>query len=385
MPVRVLSIIWKGTKKVREMSFSDDNVYMHHVPRIVAWEITRRCNLFCRHCRASSDLGPYPGELSTEKSLQVIDEIARVSRPILILTGGDPMLREDIYEIARYATDKGLRVVMAPCGTLLSERNVKRIKDAGIRRISLSIDGANEKTHDSFRRVKGSFAEILDGIKWAKKGGLEFQVNTTITKLNLHELPEILNLAVNLGAVAFHPFLLVPTGRGRELAEFELSPREYEETLNWFYEQRERFPIQLKPTCAPHYFRILIQRSHGEGKRFYSGGYGMDALTKGCIGGQSFCFISYRGEVQICGFLNIKCGELMQESFSHIWENSPIFKDIRNIDGYRGRCGYCEYRKFCGGCRARAYEYTGDYLAEEPFCLYEPKREFPSHCPSFTG
>ena len=226
-------------------------------PRLVAWEVTRRCNLSCRHCRAAANKGPYPGELSTEKCFEVIDEIAAMGKPIVILTGGDPMLRDNIYEIARYGTEKGLKMVMSPCGTLLNEENAGKLKDAGIERISISIDGACAETHDDFRRVPGAFDEAIKGIENAKKAGLEFQINTTVTKVNLAELPDILKLAIDLGAAAFHPFLLVPTGRGKELAAQELSPEQYEETLNWVYDQREVVPLHFKPTCAPHYYRIL--------------------------------------------------------------------------------------------------------------------------------
>ncbi|MHB1412353.1 MAG: heme b synthase [Thermoleophilia bacterium] len=343
------------------------------VPRLVAWEVTRRCNLSCRHCRAAADKGPYPGELSTEKCFQVIDEIAAVGKPIVILTGGDPMLRENIYEIARYGTEKGLKMVMSPCGTLLDEANARRLKEAGIDRISLSIDGATAATHDDFRRVPGAFDEVMRGIEAAKKAGIEFQINTTVTKVNLAELPDILRLAIEVGAVAFHPFLLVPTGRGKELADQELSPEQYEETLNWVYDQRGRLPLNFKPTCAPHYYRILRQREHAAGNKVTVETHGMDAMSKGCLGGQGFCFISYQGEVRICGFLDVKCGDLNEQSFGDVWLNSPVFKQMRDLDGYHGRCGYCEYRRFCGGCRARAYEVTGDYLGEEPFCVYQPK------------
>ncbi|MHB8859453.1 MAG: heme b synthase [Thermoleophilia bacterium] len=343
-------------------------------PRLVAWEVTRRCNLSCRHCRAAANKGPYPGELSTEKAFQIIDEIAAVGSPIVILTGGDPMLRENVFEIARYGTEKGLKMVMSPCGTLLNEENARRLKESGIDRISLSVDGATAETHDAFRRVPGAFAEVMEGIEAAKKAGLEFQINTTVTKVNLAELPDILQLAIDLGAVAFHPFLLVPTGRAKdELADQELSPSQYEETLNWVYDQRETVPLNFKPTCAPHYYRILRQRAHAEGKKVTVETHGMDAMSKGCLGGQGFCFISYKGEVQICGFLDVKCGDLNEQSFGDVWHNSPVFREMRDLEGYHGRCGYCEYRRFCGGCRARAYEVTGDYLAEEPYCVYEPK------------
>lgn len=342
-------------------------------PRLVAWEVTRKCGLSCRHCRAAANKGPYPGELSTEKCFQVIDEIAEVGKPIVILTGGDPMLRDNVYEIAKYGTEKGLKMVMSPCGTLLNKDSARWLKEAGIDRISISIDGATAETHDDFRRVPGAFADAVKGIAVAQEAGIDVQINTTVTQVNIGELPDILKLAIDVGAVAFHPFLLVPTGRGKELADQELSPQQYEETLNWVYDQRDSVPLHFKPTCAPHYYRILRQRAHEDGLKVNPETFGMDARAKGCLGGQGFCFISYKGEVQICGFLDVKCGDLKEQSFGEVWRESPVFRQMRDLDGYHGRCGYCEYRRYCGGCRARAYEITGDYLAEEPFCVYEPK------------
>jgi radical SAM protein with 4Fe4S-binding SPASM domain len=187
-------------------------------------------------------------------------------------------------------------------------------------------------------------------------------------------LVEIMETAVRLGAVAHHIFLLVPTGRGKEMAEDAISPEEYERVLNWLYDQRELVPIELKATCAPHYFRILRHRARREGKTVSPQNYGLDATTRGCLGGTAFCFISHRGDVQPCGYLDIKCGNVRQEPLSSIWETSEIFFRLRDLDQYKGKCGRCEYRTVCGGCRARAYESTGDYLEEEPFCTYQPLR-----------
>jgi radical SAM protein with 4Fe4S-binding SPASM domain len=210
----------------------------------------------------------------------------------------------------------------------------------------------------------------LQGIEAAKKAGLAFQINSTITKLNLAEIPDILRLAVDLGAVAHHIFLLVPTGRGKDLEEQEIPPEEYERTLNWFYEQREKVPIQLKATCAPHYYRILRQRAGEEGKKVDFDTYGMDAVTRGCLGGTAFCFISHVGQLSPCGYLELDCGNVREEGFHRAWEESPIFKDLRDFSKYEGKCGSCRYLKVCGGCRARAYARTGNYLAEEPYCIY---------------
>jgi heme b synthase len=340
--------------------------------RMIAWEVTRSCNLACVHCRASAENGPYEGELSSPEVFRVMDEIASFSKPVIILTGGEPLLRPDIFDLASYGSEKGFRMVMATNGTLLTEEIVQKIKSSGIQRISISLDGPTAETHDAFRKVKGSFEGSLRGIQMAKKGSLEFQVNTTITQANLHLIPDILRMAVNRGAVALHIFLLVPTGRGKELKDQEISPLDYEKTLHWFYEQIDRVPLQLKATCAPHYYRILQQRAKKEGKKITPQTHGLDAMTRGCLGGISFCFISHAGQVQPCGYLELNCGGVREKPFQEIWVKSDIFQKLRHTDGYQGKCGRCEFRKVCGGCRARAYEISGEYMAEEPYCIYEP-------------
>jgi heme b synthase len=261
---------------------------------------------------------------------------------------------------------------MATNGTLFTEDIVKEMKDSGIQRVSISLDGPDAETHDAFRKVKGSFEGSLRGIELLKKGQMEFQINTTVTQVNLHVIPDMLRLAVHLGAVAHHLFLLVPTGRGKELQDQEISALDYEKTLHWFYEQRDQVPLQLKATCAPHYYRILRQRAKQEGKKITPKEYGLDAMTRGCLGGMSFCFISHVGQVQPCGYLELNCGQVRERPFDQIWAQSEIFKNLRNTNAYQGKCGRCEFRKVCGGCRARAYETSGDYMAEEPYCIYEP-------------
>jgi AdoMet-dependent heme synthase len=342
--------------------------------RLVAWEITRNCNLECVHCRAAATKGPYTGELDTKAGFKLLDQMAELGEPIVILTGGEPLLRQDIFEIAEYGTKKNLRMVMAPNGTLITAKIADRLVDAGIKRISISLDGASRKSHDKFRGVEGAFDGALRGIHHAKNAGIEFQINTTITKTNLDQIPAIQQLAIDLGAVAHHIFLLVPTGRGKYIIDQEITATEYEETLNWFYDQKERTPLQLKATCAPHYYRILRQRAKEDGKTVTFQTHGLDAVTRGCLGGTGFCFISHRGIVQPCGFLDINCGDITKESFVEIWKNSKIFKELRNFNELKGKCGACEYKKVCGGCRARAYEATGDYLGEEPLCSYLPQK-----------
>ncbi len=341
--------------------------------RLVAWETTRNCNLNCKHCRASATMGPYQDELDTPAALHLLDQIAEVGKPIIILTGGEPLMRPDIFEIAAYGNSKGLRMVMAPNGTLITEQNARLMAETGIKRISISLDGATKAIHDNFRGVNGAFDGALNGIRQAKKAGVEFQINTTISKQNLDEIPKIFELAVELGAVAHHIFLLVPTGRGKYMIEQEINAEEYERTLNWFYDQRKNSPLQLKATCAPHYYRILRQRARADGEKVTFQTHGLDAVTRGCLGGIGFCFISHRGVVQPCGFLQMDSGNVTQTSFAEIWKNSEVFKTLRNYDLLTGKCGPCEYHKVCGGCRARAYEATGDMMAEEPLCIYQPQ------------
>lgn len=341
--------------------------------RIVAWEVTRTCNLACIHCRAAATDRPYPGELSTEECFRLLDDIGTVSRPIIILTGGEPLLRRDIFDIAAYGNEKGFRMTMAVNGTLLTVEKARRMLEVGIQRISISIDGASAASHDAFRRMPGAFEGALHGVESARGVGLDFQINTTITQQNLEELPAIQDLTVSLGAVAHHIFLLVPMGRGKDLSEQGISADQYEKTLHWFYEQRDKVPLQLKATCAPHYYRILRQRARAEGKEVSMQTFGLDAMTRGCLGGTGFVFVSHVGQVQPCGYLELNCGNVREKPFNEIWKDSEVFKNLRDFKKYEGKCGRCEYVRVCGGCRARAYESTGNYLAPEPLCLYEPK------------
>lgn len=343
--------------------------------RLVAWEVTRTCNLACVHCRAAAMDKPYPNELTTSECMRVLDEIALLGTPIVILTGGEPLLRPDIFDLAAHGHSKGLRMTMAPNGTLVTREVARRMKEVGIQRISISLDGSDATHHDAFRGMPGAFEGAMRGIRNAIEAELPFQINTTITAANLEELPKIQELAVSLGAVAHHIFLLVPVGRGKNLEEQAINAEQYEKTLHWFYEQRDKVPLQLKATCAPHYYRILRQRARREGRTVDTQTFGLDAMTRGCLGGTGFCFISHVGQVQPCGYLEVDCGNVRNQSFQDIWENSEVFRRLRNFKALAGKCGRCEYVRVCGGCRARAYEATGDYMAEEPLCTYVPKTQ----------
>lgn len=332
--------------------------------RMIAWEVTRSCNLACSFCRASSKHGSYPGELTTNECFKLIDEIVSFANPIVILTGGEPLLRKDIFEIAEYGKKRGLVMVMAPNGTLLSDENIEKIIRSGIKRISVSLDGPDAATHDNLRQVEGAFKLACEGIGRAKKAGLEFQINSTISKRNISLLSGITNLAKDLGAVAHHIFLLVPTGRAKEMVDEELSALEYEEALGALAKERKESSLEIKLTCAPHFNRVLLQGPFGA----------ISSLAgRGCMAGTSFCFISHLGDIQPCGYLEVKCGNVLEKGIKKIWLDSEVFNDLRDWNKYEGKCGACEFKVACGGCRARAYAKYKNYLREEPYCAYEPK------------
>lgn len=343
-------------------------------PRMIAWELTHSCNLDCVHCRASAIHELDPREFSTQEAYKLIDEIVSFSNPVIILTGGEPMLRPDIYDIARYGSEKGLRMVLGTNGTFVTEETAQRLKDAGIQRVTVSLDGSTAQSHEDFRKVPGCFEKAISGLKALKKVGLSSQVNTTITKRNLCDLENMLQMVKNLGVDAWHIFLLVPTGRGKEIEADEIPPDEYEKVLNWFYDVRKTVDINLKATCAPHYYRIMRQRAKEEGIKITPQTHGLDAMTRGCLGGITFCFISFLGSVAPCGYLPLDCGNVRETPFKQIWYGCKIFNDLRDYSKLKGKCGYCEYKNVCGGCRARAYVATGDYMDEEPYCIYEPRK-----------
>ncbi len=345
--------------------------------RLIAWELTKRCNLACKHCRAEATKGPAGNELTTGEIKGILDDIVSFSHPIIILTGGEPLLREDLLEIASYGTNLGLRMVLATNGTLLDKGWANALMDVGIKRVSISLDGATAKSHDEFRGLNGAFDLSLKGIDALRSVGLDFQINATVTKSNLDEISAIKDLAVKLSAVAYHIFLLVPMGRGSILKDELISAEEYERVLTWLAEQRGKAPLQVKATCAPQYYRILRQKAKEKGEKVTFNTYGLDAVTRGCLGGIGFCFISDEGKVQPCGYLNIECGDVRKNPLSDIWENSIIFNNLRDRRKYKGKCKYCEYWHVCGGCRARAYALTGDYLKAEPLCLYQPRGDTP--------
>ena len=318
---------------------------------IVAWETTSACNLLCSYCRARATAEPDPNELGTKEGLALIDDVALL-KPLLILSGGEPLLRPDIFLLARHAVSKGLRVSLATNGTLLTPELVDEIVSSGVSRVSISLDGSTPEDHDAVRG-KGCYLRAMKGIE-NLRGRVDFQINFTITKRNAKDLLPIFDLADNLRAKAIHFFFLVPTGRGIE--EDLVSPDLQEELLSLIDLERSRRTIEVQVTCAPQYARIARP---GSGRR-----------SGGCLAGTSFVFISRRGEVYPCGYLPMLAGNVREQSFSEIWENSVVFKALRERK-LKGKCGKCGYRTTCGGCRARAFSKKGDYLESDPMCNYE--------------
>ena len=325
--------------------------------RMVAWELTRNCNLNCIHCRAAASKGPHEGELTLPECKQVIDQIASFASPTIILTGGEPLLRDDIFGIIEYGNAKGLRLVMAINGTLLTEEKAFLMKEGGIKRVSLSLDGKDAKTHDAFRGVIGSFNSVMRAADIMNGVDLPFQINTTVTRHNVDDLVDIYNLVKAIGAVAWHVFLLVPVGRGKGLKGKELNTEAYENVLNWLYDIESKNEIEMKVTCAPHYYRIVKEK-------------GDTPKSAGCLAGKSFMFISHTGIAQPCGYLELSSGDVRTDGVQKVWEESSVFNQLRDLSSYRGKCGGCRHLKICSGCRARAYELHGDFLHEEPYCSY---------------
>lgn len=359
--------------------------------RLMFWELTKACNLRCQHCRAVPELSRCAGELTTAEAFGLIDQISEVTRPVLILSGGEPLYRPDVYDIGAYGRSKGFRMALATNGTLVDRPTAARIRDAGFSRVSISLDGAEAATHDRFRGLPGSHARALDGLRHLRAEGVSVQINSTVARHNVHELPALLDLATGLGADALHIFMLVPVGCGVELAEREMLPTdEYERVLHWFYDQSKTTSLDLKATCAPHYFRVRAQRIVDErrqgdrstpfiahGTRMHaapdpSGGRPLSTMTRGCLAGTAVCFVSNEGEIYPCGYLPVSAGNVRRTRFGEIWRGAKVFTDLRDYDALTGKCGECRYTGICGGCRARAYADHGDYLAEEPYCSYEP-------------
>ncbi|MHC4444788.1 MAG: radical SAM protein [Planctomycetota bacterium] len=349
--------------------------------RLVFWETTAGCNLECVHCRrleVSQELTK--NDLSTEKGKQLIDQIVEIGRPVLVFSGGEPLMRPDIFELAKHAKAAGLTIALATNGTLIDDAMAAKIAAAQFDRVSVSLDGADSETHDIFRGLAGSFDQAVKGMRLLHSANVPVQVNCTIARHNQDQIEDLLKLAEGIGAVAVHYFLLVPVGCGQQIADEQmLDMNEVEERLNFIADLDKNTELQIKPTCAPQYYRIIRQQGKSKDERPPSkpspGKSPLHSITKGCLAGTAVCFVSHEGNVFPCGYLPISAGEIMFESLGEIWRESSVFTDLRNPNDLTGKCGICEFKHVCSGCRARAFYQFGDYLAQEPYCAYEPKQK----------
>ncbi len=350
-------------------------------PFTIAWEITRACALACVHCRAEAIPQRDPRELTTAEAMQVLDQIVEIGRPILVVTGGDPMMRRDVFEILEGAAARGLKVGFSPSATpLLRRPAIERVRDAGVDMVHISLDGSRPEVHDAFRQVDGAFARTMEILRDVREVGLPLQVGTTVSRHNIDDLPAIAETVAAAGVTVWSVFFLVPTGRAQQDAM--LSSREHEDVLQWLAELSERVPFRVRTTAAQHYRRVLIQRARARQSEaaaeinLTGAGYafrqGRAPAEKGVNDGNGFCFISHIGDVYPSGFLQLSGGNVRTASLASIYRDAPLFRALRDPSLLKGKCGRCEFREICGGSRARAYAVSGDELAEEPCCIHVP-------------
>ncbi|KGX86412.1 TIGR04053 family radical SAM/SPASM domain-containing protein [Pontibacillus marinus] len=355
-------------------------------PFIVIWELTRACELHCLHCRAEAQYKRHPLELDFEEGKQLIDSIYEMDNPMLVFTGGDPLMRPDVYDIASYAIQKGVRVSMTPSATPnVTKEAIKKAKDIGLSRWAFSLDGPNAEIHDHFRGTSGSYDLTMNAIDYIHELKLPLQINTVISRYNIDFLEDMASLIEQLDCVLWSVFFLVPTGRGQ--SKDMISPVEHEKVFRWLNDLSNRVSFDIKTTAAQHYRRVVIsdkmRRNNDKDKEImYSNALhegktgqfdGLGRAPHGVNDGNGFVFISHIGDVYPSGLLPIKAGNVRETPLPDIYRNSPIFKELRNPDLYKGKCGQCEFRYVCGGSRSRAYALTGDYLESEPACVYIPQ------------
>ncbi|MEX2583978.1 MAG: radical SAM protein [Gemmatimonadota bacterium] len=344
-------------------------------PLVVAWELTRACPLACRHCRAVAQHDRHPAELTLEEGRALMTDLAQAfPGAVLILTGGEPLSRPDTLELAAIGSELGLQMALSvDVGWLLTPRLCREVREAGVRRVSFSVHFPDAARSDRFAATPGFHAAALDGLANLRDARVPFQLHTTVMRSNAHLLPEMHGLVGGLGAAGWELFFLVPTGRGRLLADEELPAAEQEQVLRWLYRLQRHSPFPVKQICAPHFRRVEAQSARTRHERRPARvTTRLTTMSRGCLAGNGFAFVSHVGDVCGCGFLPLSVGNVRERRFSELYLEAPLFEAFRDPSRLGGDCGACEYRALCGGCRARAYAATGDPLAEEPDCAYEP-------------
>lgn len=328
---------------------------------IISWNTTNKCNMFCEHCYRDAGVEAKQ-ELTAEEGKALLTEIAKAGFKIIIFSGGEPLMLPFIFELVEHAVQLGLRPVFGTNGSLITPEIAVRLKESGAMGMGISLDSLNPEKHNKFRGYEGAWDKAVVGMKNCRNVGLPFQIHTTVMNWNRDEILDITDFAVNVGAVAHHIFFLVPTGRAINIEEESLRAEQYEQLLTDIIRKQQEVKIELKPTCAPQFMRIA--KEMGVNLRF----------ARGCLAGTHYCIISPIGDVQPCAYLNLPVGNVRKIPFSEIWANSPIFQELRTLN-YKGGCGTCKYKHACGGCRARAAFYNhGDYMGEEPWCLYHARK-----------
>ena len=353
----------------------DTSVTHKQMLRLLFWESTIKCNLTCAHCRRIESDDTADRDMNTIQAKDMIKQLSDLGKkqpmmPVLVFSGGEPLCRVDLFELISYSKSLGLTPALATNGTLIDSNIASRIKDSGLMRVSVSLDGSDAETHNRLRRLDGSFEKALEGIGYLRKNNVPFQINLTLTKHNAHQLQDVYKLAESLGAVALHIFVLVPVGCGLSLEDTDmLTPIEYDEKMLEIYELEKLGRLQVKVTCGPHYERIVKQQGDSPN---INKGHGRGAKSRGCLAGLGVIFVGHQGDVFPCGYLPVKCGNILRDKLEDIWYNNKDLARMRDSNSLEGKCGICGYRHICGGCRGRAYAATGNYMAEEPFCAYAP-------------
>jgi radical SAM protein with 4Fe4S-binding SPASM domain len=358
--------------------FGVQRPFVTGMPFLIVWDVTHACNLRCRHCYAGAG-EPAPDELTTREAKSVIDELDRVGIPLLALSGGEPLVREDLLELVGYARDRGFYVALATNGTLITKSKARELREAGIQFVQISLDGASATTHDRFRGIDGVFERTIQGIENCVEEGFFVNIAATATRDNYREIPKIIDLCEERGVTWFMVYNFVPTGRGALIADHDLTPEEREALLNLLWERsRDSTTVEVL-SMAPQFARVALEAEIGKDTKVYPTHFSNSELPGklanlaefigGCVCGRFYAALRPNGDIEPCVFFPLAIGNILQDDFTELWRSNPVLNDLRNKDKLGATCGQCDYRYYCGGCRARAYAYTGDYLAADPGCV----------------